>query len=444
MAFLKEKNFESRISRRTGELMKIIKKLSIFLAIIPILFIGLTANAENITGPSVTITSNGSFQAQDGDGNILTTFSAREGVKVTYSQGQYYMSSENGFHGQVQGCIRLIPIDGTILEVKEMRSVNYSRYRGVLEIKFSNTSNRLWVINELSFRDYLKGIGEEPENYGGGDPDALMAAVIVYRSYAYAEKATWRKFGSEPFDISSSTIFAKPYTGASQWYIGYYRETFGGNLSNAVLNTDGICVIYNPTGGVAKTPFYSKSDGKTRSSAFYPWCQSVSEPYDLPPHANSTALLGHGLGMSMFGAEKRAKAGYGYEDIIKYYFSNVSLSRTFDDNTQTIRVGIFSTTDNQTGSNNLASSNTQTNSADISFSNIFDGAKVRNKYTVKISATSDVKRVVFYLDGKLEKFDKKRPFESRIRFSDGQHTITIVGMDRKNNILVEKEITVYQ
>ncbi|MCL5986740.1 MAG: hypothetical protein M1371_09310 [Actinobacteria bacterium] len=426
--------------------MKIIKRLSIFLATIPILLIGLTANAESVTGPSVTITGNSSFQAQDGNGNIIATFSAREDVKVTYSQSQYYISSENGFNGQVQGHVRFIPINGTILEVKEMRSVGYSRYRGILEIKFSNTSNRLWVINELSFRDYLSGIGEEPENYGGGDLDALMAAVIVYRSYAYAEKITWRKFGNEPFDISSSTIFAKPYVGASQWYIGYYRETFGSNLSNAVLNTNGICVIYNPTGAVAKTPFYSKSDGNTRSSTLYPWCQSVSEPYDLPPYASSAALLGHGLGMSMFGAEKRVKAGYSYEDVIKYYFSNISLSRIFDDNSQTIRVGIFSTADNQTtSSSNLASSSTQTiNIADISFSNISDGAKVGKTYTVKISTTSDVKRVIFYLDGTLEKFDKKKPFASRIRFSEGQHTITIVGMDKKNNILAQEEITVYR
>jgi hypothetical protein len=64
----------------------------------------------------------------------------------------------------------------------------------------------------------IKGIREEPESYGGGDTNALMAAVIVYKSYIHAEKTTCKKLGNKPLDISSSTIFAKPYESRIKFY----------------------------------------------------------------------------------------------------------------------------------------------------------------------------------------------------------------------------------
>ncbi|MCL5986741.1 MAG: N-acetylmuramoyl-L-alanine amidase [Actinobacteria bacterium] len=79
---------------------------------------------------------------------------------------------------------------------------------------------------------------------------------------------------------------------------------------------------------------------------------------------------------------------------------------------------------------------------DIAFNNIADGAVVPRKYTVLVDTTPEIKRVAFYLDGKLEKLDKKGPFKDKIKFGKGEHILTIVGMDKKNNWLVQKEIKV--
>jgi len=78
---------------------------------------------------------------------------------------------------------------------------------------------------------------------------------------------------------------------------------------------------------------------------------------------------------------------------------------------------------------------------DIAFNNIGEGV-VPKRYTVLVDTTPEIKRVAFYLDGKLKKLDKKAPFKDTIKFSIGDHILTIVGMDKKNNWLVQKEIKV--
>ena len=41
----------------------------------------------------------------------------------------------------------------------------------------------------------------------------------------------------------------------------------------------------------------------------------------------TTRGYGHGVGMSQYGANEMAKMGYKYEDILKYYYQNVSISK---------------------------------------------------------------------------------------------------------------------
>ena len=39
----------------------------------------------------------------------------------------------------------------------------------------------------------------------------------------------------------------------------------------------------------------------------------------------TTNGYGHGVGMSQYGANEMAKKGYGYEDILKHYYSNIEI-----------------------------------------------------------------------------------------------------------------------
>ena len=41
----------------------------------------------------------------------------------------------------------------------------------------------------------------------------------------------------------------------------------------------------------------------------------------------STVGYGHGVGMSQYGALGMAKEGYGYQDILKYYYSGTNIKK---------------------------------------------------------------------------------------------------------------------
>jgi peroxiredoxin len=51
------------------------------------------------------------------------------------------------------------------------------------------------------------------------------------------------------------------------------------------------------------------------------------------------------------------------------------------------------------------------------------------------------KKVQFFMDGKLKKTDKKAPFVGKIKVTSGQHTVTIVALDKNKNMLDSQEIT---
>ena len=96
------------------------------------------------------------------------------------------------------------------------------------------------------------------------------------------------------------------------------------NAIQAVKDTKGEVLYYNAK--LAKA-YYSASNGgymisaKTRWGGDLPYSVSGIDKYD------DGKGNGHGVGMSQVGAKNRAKAGFGYKQILSFYYSGTNIHK---------------------------------------------------------------------------------------------------------------------
>ena len=208
-------------------------------------------------------------------------------------------------------------------------SSSYDAYRDSIRLDHydpSGSSNdRVWVINLLPLEHYTWGMGEIT---GTGDMDYNRVMTISYRTYGYWKIKYSTAYVSRGFKVNA--------TPGNQLYYGYdYEETYP-NIRTAAEQTRGKIVMYGHR--IAITPYSSWTDGRTRSfeerwgSENYPWCQSVSDPYGKHPSKGTSQLFSEGnhmVGLSAHGALDRATAGWDYDRIIKYYYTDVDIYQAY-------------------------------------------------------------------------------------------------------------------
>ena len=142
---------------------------------------------------------------------------------------------------------------------------NGKRYREKISLYMSGS--KLWVVNELKFEDYLKGVvpSEMPASWPS---EALKVQAVCARTYAY-------RYCLQPdhycFNIGSSDGY--------QVYLGLDQETEKSN--KAVDDTAGMMAIYNnePINAV----FHSTSGGMTENcenvwGSVVPYLKAVESP----------------------------------------------------------------------------------------------------------------------------------------------------------------------
>ncbi|MBV8087402.1 MAG: hypothetical protein JO247_21535 [Chloroflexi bacterium] len=289
----------------------------------PIIRVAVLGAGGPTDAATANVSGNGPFTVSDATGRQFFSASAGQIVNVTWNGSSYDLR----YGTQVANSglpPRFAPAPGTILDTPDLPA-SYRDYRGVIEADYSTKSSKLWLVNELPLEDYVKGIGEEPEGF---TPEAYKALSVSYRTYALATLTNHRNDPSwkEPFDLGSSTTQVTPYNGANQIYAGQHRETAGPLLTQGANATTGQVLMYN--GAVAITPYYSHSDGRTRSWSEvwhgndHPWLISVPDP-----DSNGEQMLGHGVGMPLQSAIKRASAGWAYDQILRYFYTGVQLTR---------------------------------------------------------------------------------------------------------------------
>jgi hypothetical protein len=258
-------------------------------------------------------------------GAAVCSISVGSTVTVRYDRGsKQYSISGAGCSGSSSSWYVLKSQDGiSPMEVADwsrpvswLPGANDNKFRAQLELRYTPKTDSVWIINELPFEAYLHGIGETSNSSPQEYQRALLTAARTY-GYYHIQRGT--KHGDE-FYIVDGTY--------DQVYRGYGSEARSPNIVAGVDATRGQIVTYG--GKLAITPYYSRSDGRTRAwtevwgGGPYPWLVSVPVPWD-----QGKTLWGHGVGMSATGALGMAADGYTYDKILKYFYSGIELRKAY-------------------------------------------------------------------------------------------------------------------
>jgi peptidoglycan hydrolase-like amidase len=200
--------------------------------------------------------------------------------------------------------------------VSWLPGANDNTFRAKLELRYTPATDLVWVINELPIEPYLKGMAETSDVSPLEYQKALMTAARTYAMY-HVNRGT--KHADEFYTVDAKY---------DQVYRGYGAEARGLNIGAGIDATRGQIVTYN--GSLAITPYYSRSDGRTRDwkevwgGKGYAWLVSVPVPEDV-----GRTLWGHGVGMSATGALDMANKGQTYDQILKHFYQGTALTQIY-------------------------------------------------------------------------------------------------------------------
>ncbi len=286
----------------------------------PTMRVGVLIVDEETDDEVVISADTSAMQLQDASGTVLAEVKKGKGIKAYYKSGKYYYEVD-GKKEKTTSVLRFVPTEvNSVLTVTNFdrrltRGSAYAdnQFRNILEIRYNSTKDRVWLINELPFSFYSRGSAETSD---ASDAEFKKALMVAWNTYAYKLALLGTKHDEEGF-------IADAY--ADQVYKGYGQEVRTPTLTKAIDDTRGIIVTYQ--GEVAITPYFSRSDGRTRDwsevwGGDVPWCKGV----DVPEDAGKT-LWGHGVGMSASGALQMAKDGKTYDQILKHFYTGVELQK---------------------------------------------------------------------------------------------------------------------
>lgn len=288
----------------------------------PVIRVGvLTVDEE--TDDMTQISSEVDMMLRDEHGSPLANVSAGQTVSAFYKDSRYYYDVGRGLEKSTYP-IRFIPeeedaiLTVTNFDRRATRNAGYAdnTFRNVLEIRYSSVKGNTWLINELPLETYLKGLAETSNI---SHIEFQKALVVAARTYAFYHWQRGTKHDAEGYHVDAY---------ADQVYKGEGQESRMPKLTTAVEDTRGVIATHE--GETAITPYFSRSDGRTRdwSEVWYgdvEWLKSVKVPHDA-----GKTLWGHGVGMSASGALGMANDGQTFDEIVKYFYQGVDLTQQWE------------------------------------------------------------------------------------------------------------------
>ena len=279
------------------------------------------------TSEDIVITANGNYTVNyyNSNNTISKTENKSSGEQTVIS----YFNSAN--------YLKFIPAnENVILEVlsyKDLswnKEINDNKFRGNIEINYSNTSDKLWVVNELLLEDYAKGISEAADS---SPTEYLKAFSAIARTYAMSYIQKGGKHIGEPFYLKNS----RNDNGNDQHYKGYNFEMRAPQIVAANELTAGYIINYNDSPIVAA--YSSDSGGVTKSgctalsanycSADYAYLNGEARDPENTEHDPAKIAASHGAGMSAVGAYQMAEDGSSWQEIIKHYYLGVEVEKYY-------------------------------------------------------------------------------------------------------------------
>ncbi|PJA45598.1 hypothetical protein CO174_02265 [Candidatus Uhrbacteria bacterium CG_4_9_14_3_um_filter_50_9] len=286
----------------------------------------------------VEISCDSDWRIKDSEGGLLGVMEAGEMVRAFYKNQRYYFNRGSALEETYKHLLFLPEDEDAICTIenfdqRETRSASraYNRYHGSLELRNNTIDDNTYVINELRMSDYLSGLAETSDYSHQEFKKALIVAARTYAMYNFerakgGESST--KHGGKGFHIVGWPD--------DQYYQGYDYEVQHPSIRDAVEDTYGVTVNwFDPEDGdyrTAITPYFSRSDGRTRSFAevWYnevDWLQSVDAPCDAE---RGYTLWGHGVGMSATEALCMADEGETWDDILHYFYTDIELFQRWE------------------------------------------------------------------------------------------------------------------
>lgn len=273
----------------------------------------------------VEVTANYNYRIRSNK-TTLKTVKRNKITKIKYNKNKSkYIVKQGKDKFEVDNFVRIVPkIKNRLVTITNYENrpawnteLNDNVFKGKLEIHYAEDTDKTWVINILGLENYIKGIGEAGNN---NDPAYLKALLTAARTYAYWHYTYPTKHADEPYLLDT--------TGNDQVYIGWGFTKRAPNVEQAVIDTKGMIVKYDDE--VAVTPYYSKSDGRTRS-----WSEVWAGDYEYlvtkdDPGCDGETLTGHGVGMSALGARYFAEdKDWGWKKILKYYYTGIDIEAIY-------------------------------------------------------------------------------------------------------------------
>ena len=204
---------------------------------------------------------------------------------------------------------------------------NDNTFRGIIEIVYSATSQKYWVVNELPIESYLKGIAEMAN---GELPEYAKAFMISARSYAYYYIKEGGKRAGEPYHLIN--------TPSDQWYKGYNFELRAKDTVTGVTATHAQVATYDNKPIVAA--YSSGAPGLTKNAcevwggkyctADYIYLNGgVDDPSGTIYKNQSCSAANHCVGLDADGARRMTALGSKAEDILKKYYPGIVLTQAY-------------------------------------------------------------------------------------------------------------------
>ncbi|MCK5475866.1 MAG: N-acetylmuramoyl-L-alanine amidase [Candidatus Pacebacteria bacterium] len=279
------------------------------------------------TSEDVIVSANGNYTVNyyNSDGIIERTEnrSADEQTVIKYFDSSSYVKIKPESESVI---IKVVSYD----DLSWDKTINDNEFRGSIEINHSEVSNKLWIINDLLLEDYVNGIAEalndSPEEY-------LMAFGTIARTYAMYYIEREGKHSGESFHLKNS----RNGNGNDQVYKGYNFEIRAPEIVAANNETAGYIINYNDKPIVAA---YSSDSGGTTKNACdvlsKAYCSNdyaylhggITDPVNTQ-HNQEKVSASHGAGMSATGAYQMSLDGNGWQDIIKYYYPGIEISKYY-------------------------------------------------------------------------------------------------------------------